>query len=242
MTLLSGSIGMISIAEGATSDVKIWDVMHKYDYKFYSFQDSAWPDRADWVQVPHGTTNYEFVGDIIIENGNFWLFLHSNPYDCPFLYPNIEGRPGFVSEIYTSSEGWIYNHVPVYTKILRNTPDEVMVEYAGKKKIEDPDTEVVIITYRVKKGGGWIEVNPVKNAYSQSHHSSPNRFAVAPSNIDTGNDFVFDPYEMAPGEYPDIPLPDDSNKMIIQEIYWGFYDYSIYTVTYPNPIAQKPGI
>ena len=217
--------------------------MHKYDYKFHSFQDSAWPDRDDWVQVPHGTTDYEFVGDVIIENGNFWLFLHSNPYDCPFMYPNIEGGPGFVSEIYTISQGWHkINHVPVYTKILRNTPDELIVEHAGKKTIDTPDTDAVIVTYRIKKGGGWIEVNPVKNCYKQFHHSSAKRFAFGPSNSGIGNDFVVNTHAIPFGEDNLYPLPSDNNNFILQEIDWSFSDNAMYMITYPDPIAAEPTI
>jgi hypothetical protein len=131
LALMNGYWALVTVPEATAGEAKIWDAMKKYDYKFYAFEKAAWPDRAQWQQVPHGDLDYEFVGDAIIENGNFWLFLKSSPYDSPFLYANIEGRPGSVSELYTRSRRWIYNHMPVNIKVLKNTPDEVIVEYEG---------------------------------------------------------------------------------------------------------------
>ena len=57
------------------------------------------------------------------------------------------------------------------------------------------------------KDTGWIEVEPVKNAYQQSHHTAPNRFAVAPSNTEDGNDLVVDPRKVPEGKRIEYPLP-----------------------------------
>jgi len=255
-TLMKGAVlmllnGLWAVACGAEEvavgykpnpgkETKIWDAMKKYDYKFYAFEEAAWPDRAKWKQVPYGTLDYKFIGDAIIENGNFWLFLKASPYDSPFLYANIDGRPGFCSELYTRSERWAYNHRPVYVKILENTPNEVILEYSGDwpERIR-PE---VIVRYRVRRDTGWIEVTPIKNAYQQSHHSAPNRFAVAPSNAEDGNDLVVDPYKVPRGKYVEYPLPPTNNRFMLQQVFWSFRDNCMWMLTYPDPKTASPVI
>jgi hypothetical protein len=245
--LVCGVVSVASGAEAATGwkgnpdkKARIWDTMKKYDYKFYAFEKAAWPDRAKWKQVPYEALDYKIVGDAIIENGHFWLFLKSSDRDSPFLYANIDGRPGFCSEIYTRSKRWAYNHRPVYVNILKNTPDEVIVEYSGdwpgKKRPE------VIVRYRVRRDTGWIEITPIKNAYQQSHHSSPNRFAVAPSNTEDGADYVVDPHRTPKGKIVEYLLPPDNNRFMLQQVYWGYHDHSMYMLTYPDPNTASPMI
>jgi len=63
--------------------VRIWDANKKYTMKHYDMR--AWKDRAIWSQVPHGTTDYQFRGDCILEGENFWVSLHSSRHDSVFL-------------------------------------------------------------------------------------------------------------------------------------------------------------
>jgi len=193
------------------------------------------------------------VGDAIIENGNFWLFLKSSPYDSPFLYANIGGRPGFCSEVYTRSKDWVYNHRPVNVKILKNTADEVIVEYEGEwGHYESPNQQhkrgkTLIVRYRLLRNTGWIEVQPVGGAggcqpYQQSHHSSPNRFAVAPSNTENGNDYVVDPHRVPKGKYIEYPLPANNNRFMLQQVCWSFRDNCMWMLTYPDPKTAEPTI
>jgi uncharacterized protein involved in type VI secretion and phage assembly len=98
-SLLAFSFGE---ADTAIADPAIiWDTMVKDDDKFYAFDDSlAWANKASWVQVPYGTTDYNFIGSAVVENGNFWLYLHETHSDSPFLYANVDGVPGTVAELY----------------------------------------------------------------------------------------------------------------------------------------------
>jgi len=247
LMLMSGFGAVVSVPGATAGEAKIWDAMKKYDYKFYAFEKAAWPDRAQWKQVPYEAVDYKFVGDAIIENSNFWLFLKSSPYDSPFLYANIDGGPGFCSELYTRSKHWVYNHRPVNVTILKNTPDEVIVEYEGDHgpHHEHKIGKTVIVRYRVRNDTGWIAVQLVGGAggcqpYQQSHHSSPNRFAVAPSNTEDGNDYVVDPHKVPKGKIVEYPLSDNNNRFMLQQICWGAGGNSMYMLTYPDPKTAKP--
>ncbi len=232
----------ISIAEAG--DAKIWDTMKNYTDRLYTFQ--AWPDRADWIQVPYGNTDYQFVGDPVIENGNFWLFLQSIIAESPFLYANIEGRPGTVGELYgTQFPGWRRNSISVSTEIITNTAEEVTVKYTSQHyKPEYPGYNTV--TYRIKKNSGWIEVKPIGDPlYSKYIHSAPNRFAAAPSNDGTGNDFIVDPHkdwvDLPPQRITHYP-PNTNNDFMLYQMFQGTDDYSMDMVTYLNPTASSPRI
>jgi hypothetical protein len=232
---------------------KIWDAMKKYDYKFYAFDKAAWPDRAEWKQVPWGTLDYKFVGDAIIENGNFWLFLKSSPYDSPFLYANIDGKPaGNLSELYTRSKDWIYNHMPVNLKVLKNTPDEVIVEYEGNlgrydsPKYQHKRGKTLIVKYRVLRNRCWIEVKPMGGAgrcrpYQQSHHTCPDRFAVAPSNRAGGNDYVVDCLKVPYGKYAEYPLPAENNRLLLVLSTFS-REHHMHMLTWPDPQTAGPTI
>ena len=232
-------INGISIAEAG--DAKIWDTMKKYTYGVYTFQ--AWPDQANWVQVPYGNTDYQFVGDPVIENGNFWLFLHSIRGEAPFLYANIDGRPGMTGELYgTQLPSWRSNWVSVSTEIITNTAEEVTVKYTSKHyKPEYPGYNTV--TYRTKKDSGWIEVKPIGDPWCYQYiHSAPNRFAAAPSNDGTDNDFIVDPHK----DWLDLPdqwirhyPPNTNNDFMLYQIFQGTGDYSMYMMTYANPTASN---
>ena len=51
---------LVAAIEPAAAEIKLWDTNHHYTQKFYGMRETAWKDRADWRQVPYGTTQYEF--------------------------------------------------------------------------------------------------------------------------------------------------------------------------------------
>ena len=169
-------------AAPSLSDVIIWDTNHIYDYKFYDFV--AFADKDDWTQVPYGTTDYTFNGDAVIENGEFYLFLHSNPNDCVFLYPKRGNSYGGVNEVYKVYDTGTryFGHGTNYTKILKNTPDEVIVEHAGISTKATPPINVVTI-YRIPRKP-WIEVEPVENVNQQGMHEKSRLAAFVFQDVD----------------------------------------------------------
>lgn len=198
---------IISTNTISAGNVKIWDTnvgtssdRGEINGKlYYDIRTSlAWANRANWVQVPYGTVgNYNFIGDPIIDNGIFYLFLQSCNCNSPIVYPIIDGTPALYVELYGSTVVNGYNEQNMYPDrtsahyrtIVKNTPDEVIyyqtASYTAGRNV---------IQYRVKSGNNWIEQTPLTNTdYYFDIHSSPNWFAAAPPSSGSGTDIVIDP-------------------------------------------------
>jgi hypothetical protein len=173
-------IGTIPPEEG---DVILWDTNHVYDWKFYDFV--AFADKDDWTQVPYGIIDYIFTGDAVIENEQYYLFLHSNPDDCPFLYPKRDSSYGSVNEIYNKGGGE-YGHGTINKTILKNTPDDITIEHAG----EGGSTGNPLITsYRIPKNP-WLEIKPVSRVNQLGMHDKSRLATFLFPNVD--NDIILD--------------------------------------------------
>ncbi|MCL7413614.1 MAG: chitobiase/beta-hexosaminidase C-terminal domain-containing protein, partial [ANME-2 cluster archaeon] len=234
---------LISGQTAEASSVKIWDTIVKdTGHKFYAFDSSyAWANKENWVQVPYGTLNYHFIGNQVIENGNFWFFIHDSGFDSPFMYANMSGSPAPVGEMYIKTTIDGINKWNFYKKsviITKNTPEEsiVIVDSGYTPGIN-------VIQYRIKEDSHYIEAKPTTDHdFLAGFHSSPNRFAVAPVKNGTGTDFVVDPKN-----YSNIPegkhiwfYPDEQyENMMVQEINIGgwFLDYMI---IYDDWTSAKP--
>ena len=226
------------------SNAIIWDTGTQED-KFYRITDSnAWANKANWIQVPYGNTNYNFVGDAILDNGNLLIFLHSSGYDSPFMYAVIDGTPSATAELYNSCEGNIWNTRKLETIIIKNSPDEVIVQHNTEHS--DPVTYPGVnrVTYTMKNDAPWVEVNGVNEGmYYQSIHAQAEGFAFAPPNIGTtGNDFVVDARVDAikyPNTWPVRHYPPAThNEMVYQEVTtWGHNE--LYIMMPENPVNGK---
>ena len=225
----------------ANGEVRIWDLNKKYDYKHYGFTDQ-WNDRANWTQVPYGTTNsYTFNGDCAIEGENFWISLHSSPHDAVFLYAKVDsdGSPSRHNELYRV---WDVDGLRCYgggasvNKIIKNEPGEVIVESTTIPYDRDAygKTYHVEITtrYRVLGGKKWFEIIPIEQADEQGFHGE-SRIVIAPDGNGTGNDALIDSWK-----YPKdvrVFLPDES-KMLLDFI----MDADIiWLMTWPTPAHEK---
>jgi len=213
---------IISGQTAEASSVKIWDTIVKdTGHKFYQFEDTyAWANKANWVQVPYGTTDYNFVGNQVIENGNFWFFIHDSGFDSPFMYANMGGNPVIAGEMYIKT--WIngVNVWNIYKKsviITKNTPEELILIVD-----EGFTPSINVIQYKIKEDSHYIEAKAMTDHdFLAGFHCSPNRFAVAPIKSGTDTDFVVDP-----ANHLDIPeekhiwfYPDEQyENMMIQEI------------------------
>ncbi|MCL7413796.1 MAG: carbohydrate binding domain-containing protein [ANME-2 cluster archaeon] len=215
---------LLSGQTAEASSVKIWDTMVKdTGHKFYSFDSSyAWANKDNWVQVPYDTTNYNFIGNQVIENGNFWFFLHDTGFDSPFMYANISGTPGRPGEMYIKTTDNInrWNFYKKSVNIVKNTPEELIV-------IVDAGyfPGINVVQYKIKDDSHFIEAKAMTDhEFLAGFHSSPNRFAVAPIKSGVGTDFVVDPkdYSRIPeGERIWFNPGEQYENLMMQEINFG---------------------
>ena len=235
----------VNLAEAGST--KIWDtkVLEKNPdgtgRQFYSFMSSlSWANKANWVQVPYGKTNYVFKGETVIENGNFWLVFHSTGFDSPFMYPNFNGTPGTVGELYGKANvnGTLkFNLYKKSVTILKNSLDEVSVMVdAGLLEGENQ------IVYTILKDANWFKEEPYNNyQYDFAIHSSPNRFAAAIQDDGEGDDLVVDPQketQLNVEQHKQFYPESYRNNMILQEITVGGKNF-IYMLISPDPDATK---
>jgi len=195
--------------------VRIWDANKRYTMKHYDMR--AWKDRANWLQVQYGATDYRFRGDPILEGENFWLSLHSSRHDSVFLYAktDAQGTPGRHNELYrvfdTPSGLRNYGGGSQSCRILKNTPKEVAV-YSEAITYERGGFKTTVTTvYRILGGKPWLEIRPVKQAHEQGMHGE-SRFVLAPEAAEDGSDFVEDSLKR-PGNYV-CRVPNRANMLL----------------------------
>lgn len=213
--------GVLLLAgSAAVAEVALWDTNHRYTEKFYGMRDTAWQDRADWTQVPYGTTDHEFEGDPILDGENFWLFLHSSRHDAVFLYAraDAEGTPSRHNELYrvfdTPNGLRNYGGGSQSCKIIRNTADEIEVESESITYTRGGHETTVVTRYRILAGKPWLEIVPVSQADEQGMHGE-SRFVLAPEANEDGSDFVDDSLRRR-GEY--VCRVPDRAKMLLDLI------------------------
>jgi len=206
---MNANLAMLGIlfiwASPSKAQIRLWDANHRYTQKFYSMRETAWKDRVDWTEVPYGTTQHEFNGNPILEGSNFWLFLHSSRHDAVFLYAkaDADGRPSRHNELYrvfdTPTGLRNYGGGSQLCRILKNTPQEIVV-YSEAITYERGGVKTTVATiYRILAGKPWLEVRPVKQADEQGMHGE-SRFVLAPEAEEDGSDFVDDSLRR-PGNY-----------------------------------------
>ena len=239
--------------------VRIWDVNKKYPMKHYDFR--AWKDRANWSQVPYGTTDYTFKGDVVLEGRNFWISLHSSEHDAVFLYAktDAEGTPSRHNEIYRSYDadvvlsdgkyGWnerpgrlrCYGGGSSSVNILKNEPDELLVQSASLPHVRPGFPEgfsvEVTTTYRILGGRQWVEIAPVRQASEQGMHGE-SRILIVPDGTKEGVDFVSDADKERGGAFGahGVWLPDNS-KMLLD---LAMDIDTIWLMTWPDPFKARP--
>jgi hypothetical protein len=242
---IASIIFMIGANSVLAGNAVIWDSMVKETKGklYYEFKDSlAWSNKANWHQVPYGTIGYTFVGDPILDNGNFWLHLQSSYMNSPMLYGNLNGEAGEGSELYggvwyesdTSDCYWsdgkehcgYENIYPNNIQIIKNQPDEIIIQadmnvyFKGKN----------IAQYRVKANTGWFEETPkTKGNYNFGVHTGPHKFGISPPPNEANNDFVIDKdYVGGPGIPNKLyPVPTN-NKFALYQIFSDYSDF--YTI------------
>jgi len=175
--------------------VRIWDANKKYTMKHYDMR--AWRNRDAWSQVPHGPTSYRFRGDPVLEGKNFWVSLHSSRHDAVFLYAKTdsEATPGRHNEMYrvfdTPNGLRNYGGGSQACRILKNSPEEILVESEAITYERGGFETTVTTRYRLVGGKPWVEIQPVSQTDEQGMHGE-SRFVLAPEAAENGGDFVDD--------------------------------------------------
>jgi hypothetical protein len=191
--------------------VRLWDANKKYTMKHYDMR--AWQDRVNWSQVQYDAKDYRFRGDPLLEGENFWISLHSSRHDSVFLYAktDAEATPGRHNELYrvfdTPTGRRNYGSGSQACRILKNTPEEILVESESMTYERGGFQTTVTTRYRLRGGQPWVEIQPVSQADEQGMHGE-SRFVLAPAAAEDGGDFVEDSLKR-PGDYlcrlPDRP-------------------------------------
>ena len=211
--------------------VRIWDANRKYPMKHYDMR--AWENRANWFQVPYGATNHLFRGDGVLESENFWISLHSSPHDAVFLYAKTDAQaaPGRHNELYrvfdTPTGLRNYGSGSQSCRILKNTPEEILVESESITYERGGFKTTVTTRYRLRGGKPWVEIQPVSQADEQGMHGE-SRFVLAPEANEDGRDFVEDSLRRS-GDY--ICRVPNKSKMLLDLI---MDDDTIWVLTCPK--------
>jgi hypothetical protein len=217
--------------------VRIWDANKTYTMKHYDFR--AWEDRANWSQVPHGTTNYAFKGDCVLEGEDFWISLHSSSYDAVFLYAKMdaEGTPSRHNEIYRAwdtPDGWCnYGGGSQLNTILKNESGELLVESEAITYTRKAWETTVITRYRIVGGRRWVEIIPVQQASQQGMHGET-RIIVAPEAGPDGSDWVDDSTKHANAYTTRLPTHGKMLLDLAMDI------DAIWVMTWPDPAKARP--
>ncbi|MCK4625484.1 MAG: hypothetical protein KAV00_09265 [Phycisphaerae bacterium] len=225
-----------TVKKKVESSVKLWDVGAKNSFT------KRFKNRNLWKQVPYGTTDYKFENDVVLENDFFCIYFSSR-YACDFhgkvrgqpriwrncLYRvfqdprqyRLEERPGQSPRSFGRHYGY---HGIKRMKIIKNTPEEVVVEHEGLKY-------PIPATLRVLKDKPWVQVTPLhhKEHTEQGIHGKV-RIVIAPN--EKGNDYVVDCLR-DPGSRPKAP----PCKMLICFYESGSIPF-MWVISFSSPFAE----
>ncbi|MCK4625850.1 MAG: carboxypeptidase regulatory-like domain-containing protein, partial [Phycisphaerae bacterium] len=177
----------LSFTTDKLGGVIIWDTNKKYLMKGPTGH--AMKDREKWTQVPYGVTDYEFRGDPMIQNESGQLFLFTNKEDSVDFAARLETGGIATNEIYKVNDYSVryFGMGTVSTKILKNTPDEMVVRHVALSTRRG--TKHVITDYTMQAGKPWLHILPVEFVNQQGMHGKTRICAYV--NKD-GTEFVFD--------------------------------------------------
>lgn len=170
------------LEEATFGDVILWDTTKAYTQK--NPFSSAFADRENWVQVPYGITDYTWIGDPMIENKYYYLFLFSNEEDSPCLAAKLNNERYSQNEIYKVHDTGYRNFGMgrMWTEIIENTTEEIIVKSAEKGKRFGPPGIPIVNTYRIINKP-WLEVKPVENMNQQGMHAKSRLAAFVYTNV-----------------------------------------------------------
>ncbi len=208
-----------SFTTGRLGGMIIWDTNKKYRMKRPTR--FAMDDRQKWTQVPYGMTGDSvFRGDPMIGNKYLQLFLFYNKSDSVNLAAKLEdgGLSGNeIYKVYDDKNGRRnFGMGTVYTRILKNTPDEMVVEHAGYSRRMKKNKMVTIYTMQADKP--WLKVLPKKWVNQQGMHGKTRIIAFVLKN---GGEVIFDSKrEPWNGKERNIQAPEGTIGIINFRRHW----------------------
>ncbi len=173
--------------------VRIWDVGKKYKVNYFALY-RAFKHKDIWKQVPHGKVDYKFQGDIAIENDFLYMGFTAVSQDAIYykrkgqaIAGDILYRCRYTKQIKLG--GLIkYAGRAKYVRILKNTPDEVIVEHHGKR-----GKHPIVTTYRIVKDKPWVQVRSAGKSSEKAHMLGLHgKLRIGLIVVEDGNDFVVD--------------------------------------------------
>jgi hypothetical protein len=192
-------------ADGASAgNIKLYDAKVTTATGYQLASTAAWTNKSNWYQVPYGTTSYTFIGDAIIDNGEYWVRFPYLSGSRPDMYGNIGGTPAAHLEMYGTyavgaSTIWnTWQNLNNAIKINENSAGKVSITITGGTA-----ANINKITYISKAGIGSLELVPeTAEEYTFAVHAT-DYIGTVPPNSGSGNDIVLDPalYTLPPKGY-----------------------------------------
>jgi len=181
--------------------VRLWDLGKAYG-RGVSMSFVGWKDRTKWSQIPYGKTPDDVREDVALEGPTFFLNItwRPDPYiSGPVLYRKpkpSDPHPPRHNLLYrgwlTPGGLWAGGANLGYIKVLKNTPDQIIVQSAGRKSYRDKRAVAqVVANYVVRRGKPWLEVIPVRQCSMIGMHGET-RIVIFPEAGRDGGDFLYD--------------------------------------------------
>ncbi len=228
--------------------VRLWDLRKAYGRKL-SMGFVGWKDRAQWRQIPYGKTPETVEHDVALEGATFFFNItwRSDSYiSGPVLYrkpkpsdPKCPRHNLLYRGWFTPGGLWAGGGNLGYIKVLKNTPEEVVVQSAGRKSNKDKRASAqVVANYGVKAGKPWLEITPVSQCSTVGMHGE-SRFAILPEGMKDGTDYAYDALKDLDQDKKNryTVIPNHSAKMLLDFV----MDDDNLWILMPTPADPKSG-
>jgi hypothetical protein len=237
---------ILGIITQAAVEVKIWDTGKAYTEE--GPMGNAMKDKANWAQVPYDEIDLKPRGDLMLEGDSFYLFLFTNKDDSVDLMAKMGKeiyKPNEIYKVHQDERGRRnFGHGTMWIKILKNTPDEIIVKHAGEGQ---KDGQPVVTTYRILAGKPWLEVRPVVRVNQQGMHGKSRMCAfvkpvsrLSRGEGKEGEDFILDSKREPFTEEVNFPAPEGAIGIInFNRGYRGDYDF-MWFMTFPPGTEKHP--
>jgi hypothetical protein len=169
----------------------------------YNFvDDAAWKNKANWYTVPIGVTNYNFIGNVVIETDYYYYLFHTDRLNSPMMFPKYQNNIPFPNGNLYGSENYGYStdisntpnmHLNTI-QILTNTDSEITlrVDAGGFGSTSQPNVNILNHTFKTN----YIDISPGNSkSYALALHSGVGGFGIGVANIESDNDFLISPYD-----------------------------------------------
>lgn len=175
-----------------TEAAKIWDMEKKEKGPSWSAFPAYMKNKDSWRLIPREKTDYIPKGDVIIENKYFYICFNAFHQDALHvkaddrtLWQNIQYECHYPDKI---EIGGVKEYLggEKSVRIVKNTPDEVIVEHRGTA---DRRKYPMVFAYRIFKDKPWVQALAVEKTGMLGIHGKVRIGLAVP---EEGNDYVVD--------------------------------------------------